>query len=228
MQEVKVIFEDEYLLVADKPHGLVVHPSPMARNATGSLLEEVQELIGKKAYPIHRLDRPASGLVLFAKSSSVARELNVSFREREVYKKYLAITRGFAGSGQVNRPLNDENKGNRQPSFTTYKEIFRTEQPFAIGPYQNSRYSLIEAFPHTGRFHQIRRHMAHIGHPIIGDVKHGDRHHNRYFREILNINFLLLRGIELQFTHPITKNSLRIYADLNEVFKRTIHMLNLS
>ncbi|MBU2510101.1 pseudouridylate synthase [bacterium] len=225
----EIIYQDEYYIAINKPSGLLIHPSIIDRHEKLNAIELLQEKLGQKVYIIHRLDKPTSGVVLFALNSEAARKGADAFSEKEVKKTYLAVVRGFADKqGLINSPLSDisdklldkkkKRNDNLRPAITGYRKIAQTELPVLISRHPISRYSLLEVHPQTGRMHQIRRHLKRVNHPIIGDTVHGDHKHNHYFRDNLNCPRLLLASTELIFLHPYHKNHLKLTARLDKVF----------
>ena len=167
--------------------------------------------IGQWVYPIHRLDRPTSGVLIFGLSSDAARLLAQEFEQRNVNKLYQAVVRGYTEeSGVIDYPLQEEKWTEPQPAVTAYRKLAQVELPYPVGRYQTARYSLLEVQPETGRMHQIRKHMKHIFHPIVGDTTHGDGKHNQLFRDQFDVRRLLLVATELQFHHPYSKQQLTI------------------
>ncbi len=194
----EVIFESEDLIAINKPHGLLVHRTKIARDANVFALQLLRDQTGMKLYPVHRLDRKTSGVLLFAKSVEVHKQVRQLFETRKVQKTYLAILRGFAPSkGIINYSLTHENK--IQEAITHYECLEYFEIPVSSGKYPTSRYSLVKLCPETGRFHQLRKHMAHILHPIIGDRPHGCNKQNRFWKERFNMTYMLLHASQLSF-----------------------------
>jgi tRNA pseudouridine65 synthase len=213
MSELALIYEDASLVVIDKPAGLLVHRSWIAREATEFALQKLRDQLGQRVYPVHRLDRPTSGLLVFGKDAETARLLSEQFAERQVIKRYHAIVRGYLGDGVLDYPLKEEldkiadkhaqQDKEAQAAVTEYRCVQQFELKVAVtDQHPTSRYSLMELWPKTGRKHQLRRHMAHLRHPIIGDTRHGDSRQNRYFREQHGLTRLLLAATGLQFNHP--------------------------
>lgn len=230
----QIIYQDNHYIAINKPAGLLVHRSPMDRHETRFALQILREQIGQRVYPVHRLDKPTSGVLLFALDKSAAHSLITAFAEQRVRKTYLAVVRGYTpASDLIDYPLaNEVNRmgqvrmcADRVPAVTEYFRLGRAELPVAVGRYTTSRYSLIEVRPHTGRRHQIRRHMKHVLHPIVGDVKHGEGRHNRFFRTAFNCHRLLLSAVELSFAHPYTQTTTRLSAPLDAVFTGVIRRL---
>ncbi|UTF50143.1 pseudouridine synthase [Desulfomicrobium sp. ZS1] len=199
--EIPVLYRDEHLVAVHKPAGLLVH-----RNAHAGrepfLLQILRDQLGQRLYPVHRLDRPTSGLMIMALSPQAAHALALQFANQEVGKTYLAVTRGFAPpQGLIVDPLKSES-GSLQEAQTEFTRLATAEIPHPVGPNPTARYSLVRACPRTGRTHQIRRHFAHIRHPLIGDVLRGDGRQNRFFRDHFGLHRLLLASVELTFHHP--------------------------
>lgn len=231
MSELTIVYEDDYLVVIDKPSGLLVHRSWLAKEAREFALQQLRDQIGQRVYPAHRLDRPTSGLLLFAKDADTARLLTTEFTERRVEKRYHAVVRGYLGEGTLDYPLReeldkiadkfaDQDKA-AQPAITSYRCLQQVELPHEVSKkHATTRYSLMELFPHTGRKHQLRRHMAHLRHPIVGDSHHGDGRHNRFFREHFGIHRLLLAATGLKFQHPYKKQAVALQLPVPDVFLR--------
>jgi tRNA pseudouridine65 synthase len=223
----EIIFQDDDLVVINKPHGLLVHQSPIARDAEEFALQMLRNQIGQNVWPAHRLDRKTSGLLLFALNTQTNRLLQALFRENKISKKYLALVRGFTPDEMdIDYPLMKEN-GQIQEAFTHFKTIAKTEIEVAFGKHNTSRYSLIEAYPQTGRMHQLRKHFAHIHHPIIGDRPHGCNKQNKLFKETWQMDKMLLHASELAFAHPITGKDLHLKAKIHSEFERMLLMMNI-
>lgn len=197
-----VVYEDEQLIAINKPSGIMVHRSRISEDKI-FVLQLLRDQIGQHVFPVHRLDRGTSGLLLFAKDSETASLIGKQFQAQQVDKTYVAIVRGYLPLlGTIEYALTNRSMQEAQNATTHYRRLQQTELEVAIGRYSTARYSLIEAKPESGKFHQIRRHFSHIRHPIIGDKKHGDVKHNNYWRDHWGIGRLLLHARELSFTHP--------------------------
>ncbi len=226
------IYRDQWLLAVHKPAGLLVHRSPIDKHETEFALQYARALNGgEHVYPVHRLDRPTSGVLLFARDPETARLLGQAMMAGEVAKTYLAVVRGWAPeAGVIDHPLRDEPEDRRkkhqeQPirnAVTHYRRLAITELPVAIERYPTSRYSLVELTPKTGRKHQLRRHMKHISHPIIGDANHGRGRHNRYFAERFGESRLMLAAIQMVFNHPVTGMLTTLNASPEESFRTVL------
>ncbi len=226
MCELDILFEDDNLIAINKPSGLLVHPSWIAPRGTPNLTSMLKEYLQGTAYTIHRLDRPTSGVIVFGKNKETAQKMNQKFADREVQKTYLCMTRGYTPEGDVidyalkekldklaDKMSNPDKPA--QEAVSEYRRLGTVELPMAVGRYDVSRYSLVEVKPKTGRKHQIRRHMKHISHPLIGDTKHGDGRHNKAFRDHFDLDRLLLMAIELSFRHPESGELLTIKAPVD-------------
>lgn len=231
---IPVLYRDEHIIAVHKPSGMVVHPTDLARLEQVSLMRLVRRMVRQRVWPIHRLDRPTSGIVLFALNRNSASELGRQLRDHEVEKHYLALVRGIPSDQLIDYPLKerplyrtDMVRSEPQEAVTRLRFLSSVEIPVAVGRYPTSRYALVELAPVTGRRHQLRRHMKHIFHPIIGDTTYGDGLHNRYFREHLGGSRLLLAAVKLTICHPETEAPLTISAPLEESFEKVLEFLDL-
>lgn len=221
----EIVFSDEHLIAINKPHGLLVHRSPIAMDAEEFALQLLRDQINQWVNPVHRLDRKTGGVLLFALNKEVEKSMQQLFSENAIEKKYLAIVRGHTpDQEEIDYPLRKEN-GVLQEAFTAYKTLNRAEIDVALGAHSTSRYSLVEASPQTGRMHQLRKHFAHINHPIIGDRPHGCNKQNKLFKETWEMNTMLLHASALSFKHPVTEQQVSIAAQLQGEFKRVIQIM---
>lgn len=221
----EILYQDEYLCAINKPHGLLVHQSPIARDADVFALQLLRDQLDQRVFPVHRIDRKTGGVLLFALDEDIHKQVQQLFAENQVDKEYLAILRGYTeDQGDIDYALTLEN-GKVQEAFTSYRTIDRVELPVAYGKHQTSRYSLVKAFPKTGRMHQIRKHFAHILHPIIGDRPHGCNKQNKFFKERWQMDTMMLHALKLSFTHPITEERVNIQAPLQSEFVRMMEMM---
>lgn len=205
----RILHDDDEMVIVEKPAGYLIHPnkfdpgSPTCINYLGGRL-------GTRIFVVHRLDRAVSGVMVFAKSRAAAKALADQFRERAVDKTYIALVRGSVEEPLViDEPLESgaagpglAPTGEKVPATTSVRPLSTTSIDVAVGPYEESWYSLVEVHLHTGRFHQARKHLRRATHPIIGDRKHGDNKHNRYFQEQYGTRTLFLRSAELRFENP--------------------------
>ena len=220
-----ILFRDEHLIAINKPHDLLVHRSYIAADADVFALQLLRDQVGQKVYPVHRIDRKTGGVLLFAFDKATEIEMQKQFANNLVSKKYLAILRGHTpDDGEVDYPLRKEN-GTLQEAFTTYHTLKHAELHIPFGKHATSRYSLIEATPKTGRMHQLRKHFAHIFHPIIGDRTHGCNKQNKLFTEKWEMNTMLLHASLLSFNHPLSKENITIHAPLQQEFNRVMRLM---
>ena len=227
--ELEILYRDEYLVAINKPSGLLVHKSMIDRHEIYFAMKILRDQIEQWVYPIHRLDKPTSGVLLFALDKDTAKLMSEQFREHSIQKTYICVVRGYTdASGVINHALKEkldkiaDKKVNKekeaQEAITKYETLASVELDFPVGIYDKTRYSLVKVLPQTGRKHQIRRHMKHISHHILGDTKYGRGEHNKFIREQYNCHRLLLHALSLKIIHPYTKKSLLITASLDEIF----------
>ncbi|WP_299975964.1 tRNA pseudouridine(65) synthase TruC [uncultured Pseudoteredinibacter sp.] len=231
-----ILYQDEYLLAVNKPSGLLVHRSMIDRHETRFAMQILRDQIGQHVFPIHRLDKPTSGVLVFALSSEVAALMNKQqvAKDSKWHKGYLAVVRGWAPEDifidhalkeKLDKIVDKKAQQDKpaQSAQTQIKRLATTELDVKIEGFDKSRYSLVWAEPEQGRKHQIRRHCKHISHPIIGDAKHGRGRHNRYFKEQLNCPRLMLHAAYLQLQHPITAETIVLWAELDDCWQHLLH-----
>lgn len=234
----EILYQDEHLIAINKPSGLLVHRSEIDKRETLFALQLTRDQIGQRVYPIHRLDRPTSGVLLFALNSTVAKSMSVQLIDKAVDKRYLAVVRGYCQQGikidyalkEILDKFADKDAKKDKPAqdaISYLTPIGVSEMPFPSGRYPQSRYSVVELIPETGRKHQLRRHMSHIRHPIIGDTNHGDGKQNLAAKEHLNLNRLALHAYSLSFSHPVTNEAVKIIAPLDTEMSQLLMKLNL-
>lgn len=226
-----VLFREDGLLAVNKPAGMPVHGSRILEGSPRTLLTQVRGLEGKLMHVAHRLDRPVSGVMLFADNRELLAGLGRSFDQGEVEKTYLSIARGWTEpEGEIAHPLlppKDVRRPGDTPreSLTRYERIANVEVPVAVGRYATARYSLLALYPKTGRRHQLRMHLKHVSHPLVGDTTYGRGEHNRMFRERMGCRRLLLHAWTLVFNHPGNGRRLRIHAPLDDEFGGVVEAL---
>lgn len=224
-----ILYRDETLVAVHKPAGLLVHRSDLARHETRFAVQMLRDQLGIPVHPLHRLDRGTSGILLFATVRGMVLDWS------GVRKTYLAVVRGHpAVAGEIDHPLSrqpdayeraPDTPAPPQAALTRYRRLASVELPIAVDRYPTSRYALMQLEPVTGRRHQLRRHMKHIAHPIIGDATHGKGRHNRMFAERFDSRRLLLACVELEFRHPASGRPLAITAPLDGDFARLVEAL---
>ena len=211
---IDLLYVDPYVVVADKPSGIIVHRG--WDNDDDVAMFRVRDRIGQQVHPIHRLDRGTSGALLFARTKEAAAALCKSFEEGRVDKTYFALVRGEPpAEGVVDYAIPKSEDGPRVPARTRYRLLRRSSV---------DRCSLVEATPETGRLHQVRRHLRHLNHPLVGDVTYGSGAINRHYRATYNLHRLALHARSLGFDHPETGERVRVYApvppDLGDALAR--------
>jgi tRNA pseudouridine65 synthase len=235
-ERLDILYQDGDIVAVHKPAGMLVHRTDIARDHRWVVLQLLRDQLRHHIYPVHRLDRPVSGLLLFALERDCAQRLVEQFTAGEVGKDYVAVVRGHTAEwGVIDRPLaekpgRDGGWRSLEPrpardAVTEYRRLATVELPVAAGPYATSRYSLLEVSPHTGRMHQIRRHLKHIAHPLVGDTTYGDGRHNEVFRQHLDCSRLLLAATSLSFRHPRDGREITLTAPLADDFANVIARL---
>lgn len=225
----EILYQDEFLVAVNKPAGMLVHRSWLDKHETQFVMQTLRDQIGQHVFPIHRLDRPTSGVLLFALNSEIAKQMCLQFENKQVEKCYLAVVRGYLrGCDRIDYPLKPKldkiadkfatTEKEAQTAISDYQSLATMELPFAVGKHQTARYSLVRLIPHTGRKHQLRRHLKHIFHPIIGDTQYGDLHQNRAFADYFSVDRLLLHSEKLSLFHPVSQQKLEISASLDQNF----------
>ncbi|WP_432458999.1 MULTISPECIES: tRNA pseudouridine(65) synthase TruC [unclassified Agarivorans] len=224
--ELTVLYQDEHYVAIYKPAGLLVHRSWIAKEATQFALQILRDQLGHYVYPVHRLDRPTCGVLVMATSSEAAKKLAEQFASHRVYKEYLAVVRGYVeGEHQLDYPLKEKHDKMvdgraqqdkpAQSAFTCYRGLAQVELPYPSGKFATSRYSLLSLKPRTGRKHQLRRHMHHLSHHIIGDTTYGDGRHNRLFKSLGHPGLWLISK-QIGFVHPYSAKDILIESPLPE------------
>lgn len=231
-----ILYRDEHLVVIDKPPGLLVHRSEIDRHETRFAIQLLRDQIGQRVWPAHRLDRGTSGVLLFGLSAEIAARLGAQFAAGSVDKRYWAVVRGHPpAAGEIDHALSRQRddyefRGERssdeaQPALTRYRRLAEIELPEAVDRYPTSRYALLELEPVTGRRHQLRRHLKHLAHPIIGDATYGKGRHNRFFAERFGCRRLLLACVGMAFDHPVEGRRLEMKAPVSGEFAATLAQL---
>ena len=228
--ELEILYKDEHLVAINKPSGLLVHKSMIDKHEIYFAMKLLSQQIGQWVYPVHRLDKATSGVLLFALDSYTAKLLSEQFSLHTIEKTYIAIGRGYvAESGVINHPLtrkldkisdrDAQESKEAQKALTHFKCLAQVEINATVGRYNTVRYSLVELKPQTGRKHQLRRHMKHINHHLLGDTKYGRGEHNKFVREQYGMHRLLLHAISLKIEHPYLKKEIVFEAGFDDTFK---------
>lgn len=230
LEPLEILYHDEWLVAINKPCGHLVHRSSIARDAKYVVLQLLRDQIGQHLYPVHRLDRKTSGVLLFALDREVSSMMAAIFAERRIKKVYSAIVRGWPSEeARIEYALTNDS-GKIQEATTNYTTKSRYEIPVPLGKHQTSRYAEIEVLPETGRMHQIRKHMNHIRHPIIGDRPHGCSKQNRLWKTRFELSDMMLHAESLGFVHPITEKTVEVRAPFFEEYIRVkdiLHTMNI-
>lgn len=226
-----IMLQDPYLVVTKKPPGVFVHRPEFWGRDESPFLQRIRRIVGQPLFPVHRLDRATSGLLMFGLSSEAAAALSRLFADRRITKAYSAVVRGFAPlQTTVDVPLRPRPKPGRerqaaQPAETRIESLEYFEIPIQSDRYPTSRYTFLRAFPRTGRWHQIRRHLNHINHPILGDTSHGDNTQNRFLRNRFQLQSLMLSATGLEFTHPFTGQLITVQSPPDDSFETLLTQL---
>ena len=224
-ENIEIIYEDDSIVAVNKPNNVLVYASYFARNIKESdlvtLLKEQTEL---DLYPIHRLDRKTSGILLLAKEKEFVKDYQQQFENNKVQKHYYAILRGYSSpKGIIDTPTKNAETGMYKKALTEYETLETIELDIPVHPYDKSRYSLVKFTPKTGRMHQLRIHANKISHPIVGDYQYGDRFHNRMFENEFNWSNMFLHASELTIKQSNSRDSLILKsdfpADWNKLFE---------
>jgi len=226
-----ILYQDDSLIAVNKPAGLAVHRSKMVGNADTFLIDVLREQVGGTLYLAHRLDRATSGVLLIARSTEIAAALGEQFMSRDVHKQYLTVVRGWPepAEGVVDYSLpGSRESGPRRDARTSYRRLATVEVPIALGRYPQQRYALVLTEPQTGRFRQIRKHMAHIHHPVVGDCQHGRSDHNRLYKQYFSCHRMLLHAWRLSFRHPVDGRPMALEAPLDPAFNAILRRFNWS
>lgn len=216
-EALRLLHLDDDLAAIDKPAGLLVHPSGLDAHEDRTALKLLRDQLGQHVWPLHRLDKGTSGVLLFARNQAAAREWGLAFEQGRVRKRYLALVRGWPDeAGEIDQPLARDPElpstgQSRLPAVTRYARLATFEWPFSVdGRHATSRNALVEVEPLTGRRHQIRRHFKHIAHPLVGDTTHGKGPHNRAVASYLGVPRLWLHAASVDL--PTGAGPLRIAA----------------
>lgn len=222
-----ILYRDDSLAVVNKPAGLMVHDSKLARGETDFAADRLREQFGKPIFLVHRLDRATSGCLLLAFDRDSASALGKTLMSGGVAKDYLAMCRGWPEEDFViDYPLDGgPGKPVKKSAVTRFARLATTELDMPSAGFETSRYALLRASPDTGRFRQIRRHLKHVSHHLIGDTSHGDGRHNRAFR-MLGIHRMLLHAQRLAFAHPVNGETIVATAPMDAQFDRALALFD--
>ncbi|MDD2790463.1 MAG: tRNA pseudouridine(65) synthase TruC [Sulfurimonas sp.] len=229
--KLEILYQDKYLVAINKPSGLLVHKSMIDKDEIYFAMAMLRDQIGQWVYPVHRLDKPTSGVLLFALDSESARLMGKQFETHTIEKSYIAVVRGYtldedeieyALSVKLDKMTDKNAAQEKEPevALTRYKTLAKVELDLALGRYEKTRYSLVQLWPKTGRKHQLRRHMKHISHHILGDTNYGRGEHNKLIRENFDCHRLLLHANSLTIEHPYRHETMTFRAAFDATFER--------
>jgi tRNA pseudouridine65 synthase len=232
----EIIHRDEHLIAIHKPSGLLVHRTVLDRHETRFAVQLLRDQIGQYVHPVHRLDRGTSGVLLFALDKEIGKQVSAQFEAQQVDKTYFAVVRGHPPeSGIIEHSLSRQfddyefrslsATSEAQPALTHYRRLATVELPHQVDIYPTSRYALLELKPQTGRRHQLRRHLKHLAHPIIGDATYGKGRHNRFFQERFGCRRMLLACLAMRLIHPVSGLPLQLFAPPAEDFSVVVDRL---
>jgi len=213
--DLEIIFEDNYFIAVNKPNNMLVHHAHHSRNMSHevSLLKLISESLGLKVYPIHRLDRKTSGIILLAKETGFVSKFQELFTENKIDKNYFGVVRGFSKATKtIDTPVKGKDANVHKEALTHLETLNKVTLDIAVKPYNSSRYSLVKLMPKTGRMHQLRIHTNKISHPLIGDTKYGDKNHDVMFETNFGWKNMFLHAGILVFNHPFTNEKLTLKA----------------
>lgn len=219
----EIIFEDAYLLCVNKPNNVLVHHAHHSRNVADedSLLQLIEKELKIKVFPIHRLDRKTSGIIMLAKETMYVSKFQELFTNNEIQKTYFGVVRGYSpDSKTIDSPVKGRDANVHKEALTHLKTLDKITLNIPVKPYDSSRYSLVELAPKTGRMHQLRVHSNKVSHPLIGDSKYGDKNHNVMYTAHFNWSNLFLHAHSLKFTHPHSQEELHLIADFPNDWKQ--------
>ncbi len=222
-----ILYQDEFIVAVNKPSGLLVHRTYLDPDSELFAVQIVRDQIGKWVYPVHRLDKPTSGVLLFGLSPEIAKIISDSFETQGFKKTYLAVLRGYCPeSGTIDYEIPVNRRGDKRNALTHYRRLATSEISYPVGIFETARYSLVAAEPVTGRRHQLRRHFKHIFYNIIGDTQYGDRYHNRFLQSQFDLDNLFLHAAVLTLKHPASGEPLTIKADLPRNWEKLAGILD--
>ncbi|QUX91843.1 pseudouridylate synthase [Marinomonas sp. A3A] len=232
-----ILFQDEHLVAVNKPAGLLVHRTHLAKDEEDAVVQRLRDQTGRWVFPVHRLDRGTSGVLVMAFSPEVARHLAIQFSESKTRKTYHCLVRGYCEeSGVIDYPLAKLNEqkgrsrfkieGTEREAVTSFTRLKQFQLPFPVSRYDSMRLSWLEVTPKQGRKHQIRRHFKHHLNPLVGDSCYGCRHINKVVKEIWPEDFrLMLHASCLEFTHPISEQIITLKADFSDEMTNILNKL---
>ena len=215
----EIIYQDNYCLLVTKPNNVLVHHAHHSRNKIDevSLIQLIENQFGKRYYPIHRLDRKTSGIILLASKREYVVSFQALFTNNEIQKIYYGVVRGFSQEHLIiDSPVKGRDALVYKDAETQLKLLDKIILEIPVKPYKSSRYSLVELKPKTGRMHQLRIHMNKVSTPLINDAKYGDKNHDLMYAEQFGWRNLFLHAGSLEFIHPFTNQKLTLKSSFSE------------
>lgn len=213
-----VLWRDEHLVAVHKPAGWLVHRTGLDAHETRFVVQTLRDQLGQHVFPVHRLDKGTSGVLVMGLNPIAARALTAMFETRQVSKRYIAMVRGWTprqwSVDHALKPDDAPEDAPAQPALTAFRRLATLSLPIPVDRYPTTRASLVEAWPETGRRHQIRRHLKHVAHPIIGDATHGKGPINRWWAQHLGAQRLWLHALALSLPHPVSGQMLSLTSPL--------------
>lgn len=213
--KIEILYEDEYFVCVSKPNNVLIHHANYSKNVSNelSLIELLYNQLDQKLYPLHRLDRKTSGILILVKDTKHVSKFQKLFYDNKIKKVYYGLVRGYTPNNlQIDTPVKGRDSNVYKEAETILETIESFELNIPVKPYKTSRYSLVRLTPKTGRLHQLRIHMNKISHPLIGDPKYGDNNHNIMFSDKLTISNLFLHAYSITFQHPFTSKEITLKA----------------
>ncbi|TAK93930.1 MAG: pseudouridine synthase [Aquabacterium sp.] len=214
----RILWLDDDMVAVHKPAGWLVHRTGLDAHETRFVMQTLRDQLGRHVFPVHRLDKGTSGVLIMALHSEAARALCEAFETHRVHKHYLAMVRGWpALSAHIDHALKPDDApadALAQPAVTDFRRLATLQLDVPVDRYPSTRVALMQAWPHTGRRHQIRRHLKHMAHPIIGDATHGKGAHNRWWAQQLGQQRLWLHALSLNLVQPLTGQRLKLVSPL--------------
>ncbi|MEE4196543.1 MAG: pseudouridine synthase [Bacteroidales bacterium] len=224
--QAKIIFQDQHLVVCNKPVNLPVHKNDFMPHDAPYLTKQIGQLLGKSVYNVHRLDAKTSGLIVLTFHPETAKHLTLQFERKEVEKKYYALVKGNPESGTFTENVFIKKRGKKKPAITHFKTIESIKTNICYKEFKDIELGLVEINLETGRWHQIRQHFAMHRFDILGDTHHGDWTLNRIITEKTGIKRLFLHAAHLTFTHPVNQRRMNFdhpipaeFQDVLQTFK---------
>jgi tRNA pseudouridine65 synthase len=218
-QPLRILWQDDHMVAVHKPAGWLVHRTGLDAHETLFVMQTLRDQLGRHVFPVHRLDKGTSGVLLMALHADAARALSQAFEKQQVSKRYIAMVRGWPQAMYaVDHPLRPDDAPPDTPAqsaHTDFRRLATLQLEVPVDHYPSTRVALIEAVPHTGRRHQIRRHLKHLAHPIIGDATHGKGAHNRWWAQYLGQQRLWLHALTLRVPHPQTGELIELASPLS-------------